>query len=58
MIMYKGVKAKKLKTSDPNIPAHGVGHDPALFGQHIALCSDDELNHVHERNSKQARGYC
>ena len=40
----QGVKAKRLKTGDPNMPAHGVGHDPALFGQHIALCSDDELN--------------
>ena len=38
----QGIKAKRLKTSDPNTPAHGVGHDPALFGQHIALCSDDE----------------
>ena len=40
----QGVKVKRLKTGDPNIPAHGVGHDPALFGQHIALCSDDELD--------------
>ena len=40
----QGIKAIRLKTSDPNTPAHGVGHDPALFGQHIALCSDDELD--------------
>ena len=40
----QGIKVKRRKTSDPNTPAHGVGHDPALFGQHIALCSDDELD--------------
>ena len=39
-----GIKAKRLKTSDPHSPAHGVGHDLALFGKHIALCSDDELD--------------
>ena len=37
-------KAKRLKTSDSHASAHGVGHDPALFGQHIALCSDGELD--------------
>ena len=40
----QGVKAKRLKTGDSNMTGHGVSHDPALFGQHIALCSDDELN--------------
>ena len=40
----QGTKAKRLKTSDTHAPAHGVGHDPALFGQHIALCSDGELD--------------
>ena len=40
----QGIEVKRLKTSDPSTPAHGVGHDPALFGQHIALCSDDELD--------------
>ena len=40
----QGIKAKRLKTSYSNTPAHGVGHHPALFGQHIALCSDDELD--------------
>ena len=39
-----GVKGKRLRTGDPNMIVHGVGHDPALFGQHIALCSDDELD--------------
>ena len=38
------VKAKRLKTGDPNMTGHGVGHDPALFGQHIALFSVDVLN--------------
>ena len=33
----QGVKAKRLKTGDPNTPAHGVGHDPALFGQHTQV---------------------
>ena len=37
-------KAKRLKTNDTHASAHGVGHDPALFGQHIALCSDSELD--------------
>ena len=37
-------KAKRLKTSDSHASAHGVGHDPALFGQHIASCSDGELD--------------
>ena len=37
-------KAKRLKTNDTHASAHGVGHDPALFGQHIALCSDGELD--------------
>ena len=40
----QGVKGKRLRTGDPNMIVHGVGHDPALFGQHIALCSDDELD--------------
>ena len=40
----QGTKAKRLKTNDTHAPAHGVGHDPALFGQHIALCSDGELD--------------
>ena len=40
----QGTKAKRLKTNDTHASAHGVGHDPALFGQHIALCSDGELD--------------
>ena len=36
--------AKRLKTNDTHASAHGVGHDPALFGQHIALFSDGELD--------------
>ena len=40
----QGVKGKRLGTGDPNMIVHGVVHDPALFGQHIALCSDDELD--------------
>ena len=43
-ILNKEPKQKRLKTSDTHAPAHGVGHDPALFGQHIALCSDGELD--------------
>ena len=54
----QGTKAKRLKTSDPHTPAHGVGHDPALFGQHIALCSDDELDMYLKEIQKEARSYC
>ena len=49
----QGVKAKRLKTGDPNMIGHGVGHDPALFGQHIALCSDDELDMYMKESQKR-----
>ena len=37
-------KAKRLKTNDTHASVHGVGHDPAVFGQHIALCSEGDLD--------------
>ena len=54
----QGVKGKRLRTSDSGTIVHGVfGHDSELFGQHIALCAEAELQMYMKENSEEAGSY-